>query len=590
MKTKQKQGLARLFELAGKKKGKLIAASFFSVVSSFSRIIFYFSIYSVIKIVLQNYSNLAGIDKVLIIRYSVFSLAGIILYALCAFVSSSISHVAAYDLLYEIRIALMEKMSRISAGFFDSVTQGSIKKIMADDVESIEEFVVHSFSELVAGIATPLLIIIYLFTVDWRLSLVILLPIIISIFLLGMCLSQKDKALLQKKMSQAMEKMTSTIVEYVHGMPVIKVFNRSLKGFKRYENDINDFVDVVDETAHANAVPISLYYVFFGAQTLFLLPPCIFMLKSAASYNEVLLTVILFLFIGQGLKEPLENMMNMAVGTNRIKEAVARIDNILYQNELSSDEDMLPTAYDVAFENVTFSYTGKTNAVENVSFKAQPGSINAIVGHSGGGKSTLMELLLRFYDVNEGAIKIGGVNIKDISQEKLMNLISYVFQDSFLFHDTIENNIRMGNQKVTKDDVMMAAKAAGIHEVIEKLPNAYDSIVGENNVYLSGGEKQRIAIARLFLKDSPIVVLDEATAYADAENETKIQEAFARLAKDKTVFIIAHRLKTIENADNILVIHKGQLAAQGKHSELMKDCKFYKDMVDANERRDSWSI
>lgn len=590
MKTKQKQGLARLFELAGKKKGKLIAASFFSVVSSFSRIIFYFSIYSVIKIVLQNYLNLAGIDKALIIRYSVFSLAGIILYALCAFISSSISHVAAYDLLYEIRIALMEKMSRISAGFFDSVTQGSIKKIMADDVESIEEFVAHSFSELVAGIATPLLIIIYLFTVDWRLSLVILLPIIISIFLLGMCLSQKDKALLQKKMSQAMEKMTSTIVEYVHGMPVIKVFNRSLKGFKRYENDINEFVDVVDETAHANAVPISLYYVFFGAQTLFLLPPCIFMLKSAASYNEVLLTVILFLFIGQGLKEPLENMMNMAVGTNRIKEAVARIDNILYQNELSSDEDMLPTSYDVAFENVSFSYNGNTNVVENVSFKAQPGSINAIVGHSGGGKSTLMELLLRFYDVNEGAIKIGGVNIKDISQENLMNLISYVFQDSFLFHDTIENNIRMGNQKVTKDDVMMAAKAAGIHEVIEKLPNAYDSIVGENNVYLSGGEKQRIAIARLFLKDSPIVVLDEATAYADAENETKIQEAFARLAKDKTVFIIAHRLKTIENADNILVIHKGQLAAQGKHSELMKDCKLYKDMVDANERRDSWSI
>lgn len=590
MKSKQKQGLARLFELAGKKKGKLVAASFFSVLSSFSRIIFYFSIYLVIKIVLQNYSNLAGIDKMLIIKYSLFSLAGIILYALCAFISSSISHVAAYDLLYEIRIALMEKMSRISAGFFDSVTQGSIKKIMADDVESIEEFVAHSFSELVAGIATPLFIIIYLFTVNWKLSLIILLPIIISIFLLGMCLTQKDKALLQKKMSQAMEKMTSTIVEYVHGMPVIKVFNRSLKGFKRYENDINEFVDVVDETAHANALPISLYYVFFGAQTLFLLPPCIYMLKGAASYSEALLTVILFLFIGQGLKEPLENMMNMAVGTNRIKEAVARIDNILYQKELTCDENKSPAAYDVEFEDVTFSYTGKTNAVEKVSFKAQPGSINAIVGHSGGGKSTLMELLLRFYDVNEGAIKIGGINIKNISQKNLMNLISYVFQDSFLFNDTIENNIRMGNQKATKEDVVMAAKAAGIHEVIENLPDAYDSVVGENNVYLSGGEKQRIAIARLFLKDSPIIVLDEATAYADAENETKIQAAFAKLAKNKTVFIIAHRLKTIENADNILVIHKGQLAAQGKHSELLEKCQIYKDMVAANERRDSWSI
>ena len=590
MKSKQKQGLARLFELAGKKKGKLVAASFFSVLSSFSRIIFYFSIYLVIKTVLQNYSNPAEIDKLLIIKYSLFSLAGIILYALCAFISSSISHVAAYDLLYEIRIALMEKMSRISAGFFDSVTQGSIKKIMADDVESIEEFVAHSFSELVAGIATPLFIIIYLFTVNWKLSLIILLPIIISIFLLGMCLTQKDKALLQKKMSQAMEKMTSTIVEYVHGMPVIKVFNRSLKGFKRYENDINEFVDVVDETAHANALPISLYYVFFGAQTLFLLPPCIYMLKGAASYSEALLTVILFLFIGQGLKEPLENMMNMAVGTNRIKEAVARIDNILYQKELTCDENKSPAAYDVEFENVTFSYIGKTNAVEKVSFKAQPGSINAIVGHSGGGKSTLMELLLRFYDVNEGAIKIGGINIKNISQENLMNLISYVFQDSFLFNDTIENNIRMGNQKATKEAVVMAAKAAGIHEVIENLPDAYDSVVGENNVYLSGGEKQRIAIARLFLKDSPIIVLDEATAYADAENETKIQAAFAKLAKNKTVFIIAHRLKTIENADNILVIHKGQLAAQGNHSELLEKCQIYKDMVAANERRDSWSI
>ena len=590
MKSKQKQGLARLFELAGKKKGKLVAASFFSVLSSFSRIIFYFSIYLVIKTVLQNYSNPAEIDKLLIIKYSLFSLAGIILYALCAFISSSISHVAAYDLLYEIRIALMEKMSRISAGFFDSVTQGSIKKIMADDVESIEEFVAHSFSELVAGIATPLFIIIYLFTVNWKLSLIILLPIIISIFLLGMCLTQKDKALLQKKMSQAMEKMTSTIVEYVHGMPVIKVFNRSLKGFKRYENDINEFVDVVDETAHANALPISLYYVFFGAQTLFLLPPCIYMLKGAASYSEALLIVILFLFIGQGLKEPLENMMNMAVGTNRIKEAVARIDNILYQKELTCDENKSPAAYDVEFEDVTFSYTGKTNAVEKVSFKAQPGSINAIVGHSGGGKSTLMELLLRFYDVNEGAIKIGGINIKNISQKNLMNLISYVFQDSFLFNDTIENNIRMGNQKATKEAVVMAAKAAGIHEVIENLPDAYDSVVGENNVYLSGGEKQRIAIARLFLKDSPIIVLDEATAYADAENETKIQAAFAKLAKNKTVFIIAHRLKTIENADNILVIHKGQLAAQGKHSELLEKCQIYKDMVAANERRDSWSI
>ena len=313
-------------------------------------------------------------------------------------------------------------------------------------------------------------------------------------------------------------------------------------------------------------------------------------MKGSANYNEVLLTVILFLFIGQGLKEPLENMMNMAVGTNRIKEAVFRIDNILYQPELTCEADKIPETFDIEFDKVSFSYDEKTNVVDKVSFKVQPGTINAIVGPSGGGKSTLMELLLRFYDVKEGSIKIGGVNIRDITQKNLMNYISYVFQDSFLFNDTIENNIRMGNLTASKEDIIQAAKYAGIHEVIENLPDGYDSKAGENNVYLSGGEKQRIAIARLFLKDSPIVVLDEATAYADAENETKIQAAFAKLSKNKTVFIIVHRLKTIENADNILVINKGQLLAQGKHSYLMENCQLYKDMVDANERRDNWSI
>ena len=246
--------------------------------------------------------------------------------------------------------------------------------------------------------------------------------------------------------------------------------------------------------------------------------------------------------------------------------------------------------YDVTFENVTFSYTEGTNAVENVSFHLPQGTITGLVGPSGGGKSTIAQLLLRFYETKAGSIRIGGVDIKEIPPSRLTGIVSYVFQDSFLFHDTVENNIRMGNKKSSKEEVIQAAKNAGIHDVIMALPKGYDTVIGEKNAYLSGGEKQRIAIARVFLKDTPIVILDEATAYADAENEAKIQAAFAGLAKNKTVLIIAHRLKTVEKANRILVMNKGELVGADTHEKLLTECAMYKDMVSANERRDKWTI
>ena len=244
----------------------------------------------------------------------------------------------------------------------------------------------------------------------------------------------------------------------------------------------------------------------------------------------------------------------------------------------------------MTFENVTFSYTEGTNAVENVSFHLPQGTITGLVGPSGGGKSTIAQLLLRFYETKAGSIRIGGVDIKEIPPSRMTGIVSYVFQDSFLFHDTVENNIRMGNKKSSKEEVIQAAKNAGIHDVIMALPKGYDTVIGEKNAYLSGGEKQRIAIARVFLKDTPIVILDEATAYADAENEAKIQAAFAGLAKNKTVLIIAHRLKTVEKANRILVMNKGELVGADTHEKLLTECAMYKDMVSANERRDKWTI
>lgn len=589
-KPKRKQGLERLIELAGQKRGRLIAACVLSVVSALSRIVFFFTIYAVIKEVLCNYQAPEQIQMQRILLYSGITLLGIFLYGICAYVSSALAHTAAYDLLYEIRMQLMDKMSRVSMGYFNATTQGAIKKIMTDDVEEIEVFIAHNLCDIAAGIAAPLFTILFLFGMDWRLALVTLFPILISFILLGVCLKQKDKAALQKEMADKLEQMTATIIEFIHGMPVIKVFHRSLGAFRRYEKDVNAFVDSVDRTAHANAAPMGWYYVFFGAQLLFLLPASIFILRGQTEPLSGILTVIMFLLVGQGLKEPLENMMNLTIGMNRINESVRRIDECLYQPDLPSDGENIPTKYDISYEHVNFSYDGTRQVLSDINLQVPNGSVCGIVGPSGSGKTTLLELLLRFYPLDQGHIRIGGVDIADIPYDVLMDKIAFVFQDSMIFTDTVEQNIRMGNTTATTEQVIEAAKNANIHDVIMQLPDGYQTVLGAKNAYLSGGEKQRLAIARLFLKDAPIVVLDEATAYADAENEHKIQMAFAKLAKNKTVFIIAHRIKTIQNADQILVLKSGEIVACDKHEKLYQSCALYRNMVDANDRRDNWMI
>ena len=587
---KNKTGFARLMELAGQKRGKITAACILSVISSAARLVPYFTIYGIIVLLLSAYNNLTDISPERIRTHVIITLTAALIYGLCAYFSSALAHTAAYDIIYELRIKLMDKLARLPSGFFTSTTQGSIKKILSDDTEQVEVFVAHHLCDIAAAVATPVFTMIYLFFMDWRLSLITLVPIIISLFLLGMCLSRPDKAALLVEMHDTQAAMQGTIVEYIHGMSVIKIFGRDLSAFKRYETDINAFVGAVEKTARANATPMGAYYAFFGAQLLFLLPASIYLLQNAASFIDFLPIVFLFFLVGGGLKEPLESMMQMVILSGRITEGVKRMDDVLYAPEIGEGSSPAPENYDVTFENVSFSYGNDIPAVDGASFTLKQGTVTGLVGPSGGGKSTLAQLLLRFHDTAEGGIRIGGTDIRDLPQETLTKLVSYVFQDSFVFHDTVENNIRMGNQTADFSEVEQAAKNAGIHDVITALPKGYNTIIGEKDAYLSGGEKQRLAIARVFLRNTPIVVLDEATAYADAENEAKIQQAFARLAKDKTVLIIAHRLKTIQSADKILVMKNGRLVGNGTHEELLTNCTEYKNMVAANERRDRWTI
>ena len=587
---KEKQGVARLFELAGQRGRKLTLACVLSVLSSAARIVPFFTIYGVVRELLAHYQEPSMVDQNAILTLCVVTFGAALVYGLCAFISSALSHTAAYEIIYDLRLQLMEKLSRVSSGFFTSTTQGAIKKVVSDDSNQIEAFLAHHLCEIAAAVATPVFTLLYLFGMDWRLAIVTLLPILISLVLLSACLKQPDKAALQVELHDAQERMQGTVVEYIHGMSVIKVFNRTLNAFQRYEGDLNHFTEVVDRTARANARPMGAYYAFFGAQLLFLLPAVLLLIPTAENYLDFLPVILLFFLVGSGLKEPMENLMQMVILSGRIVEGVNRIDNILRQPEPDQNGAGDPATFDVEFSDVEFAYTEGIPAVDHVSFHLPQGTVTGLVGPSGGGKSTLEQLLLRFYAPQGGTIRIGGVDIREIPPARLMELVAYVFQDSVLFTDTIENNIRMGNTKVTMEEVEQAARNAGIHEVIQALPQGYQTVVGRDDAYLSGGEKQRLAIARVFLKDAPIIILDEATAYADAENEAKIQAAFAKLAQNKTVLMIAHRLKTVERADQILVMDKGKLVGAGTHEELLTGCETYKHLVDANLRRDRWSI
>ena len=587
---KEKQGVARLFELAGQRGRKLTLACVLSVLSSAARIVPFFTIYGVVRELLAHYQEPSMVDQNAILMLCAVTFGAALVYGLCAFISSALSHTAAYEIIYDLRLQLMEKLSRVSSGFFTSTTQGAIKKVVSDDSNQIEAFLAHHLCEIAAAVATPVFTLLYLFGMDWRLAIVTLLPILISLVLLSDCLKQPNKAALQVELHDAQERMQGTVVEYIHGMSVIKVFNRTLSAFQRFEEDLNHFTEVVDRTARANAKSMGAYYAFFGAQLLFLLPAVLLLIPMAESYLDFLPVILLFFLVGSGLKEPMENLMQMVILSGRIVEGVSRIDNILRQPEPDQDGAGDPTTFDVEFSDVEFAYTEGIPAVDHVSFHLSQGTVTGLVGPSGGGKSTLAQLLLRFYRPQGGTIRIGGVDIREIPPARLMELVAYVFQDSVLFTDTIENNIRMGNTKATMEEVEQAARNAGIHEVIQALPQGYQTVVGRDDAYLSGGEKQRLAIARVFLKDAPIIILDEATAYADAENEAKIQAAFAKLAQNKTVLMIAHRLKTVERADQILVMDKGKLVGAGTHEELLTGCETYKHLVDANLRRDRWSI
>nr|MCR5340995.1 ABC transporter ATP-binding protein/permease [Saccharofermentans sp.] len=403
---KRKEGIARLIELASTNRTKLTFACLLSVLSSLFKIVPFFTIYLILQKLISFYYSGTSFTFGSVSYLVYMTAASALLYGICAYSSAMISHGAAFDILYDLRMKLMEKMGKISSGYYTSNTQGSIKKLLIDDVEQIEIFIAHSMCEVAAAIATPVFTIIVLFITDWRLTLVSLIPILCSFVILAMALRKPDGAKHQKNMADSKTKMEGTIVEYIHGMNVIKIFGGTRNAFKRFETDMNAFTKAVHDTAYYNANGMGLYYAFFGAQILFLLPASVIMMNNAGNYAEVLPKVLFFLIVCAGLKEPLENMMNVSIDSTKINVGMKRIDDLLYKPEIAyTGEGKVLSGFDIEFDKAVFTYPdSETKACNEVSFRLPQGSVNALVGPSGGGKSTIAQLLLHFYELDSGSI------------------------------------------------------------------------------------------------------------------------------------------------------------------------------------------
>ncbi|MEM9833560.1 MAG: ABC transporter ATP-binding protein [Bacteroidota bacterium] len=582
MEKKKKDGIARLLEIAGRRKYHLILSGLLAVLHAGLALVPYILVYYIIKELVN-----PPIDSAVVQRYLLWAIgAGVGSYALL-YASGMASHVAAFNILYELRKQTAAKLGQLPLGFITTYSSGALKKIVADDIERIENFIAHQIPDFVKGITLPLVTIIYLFYVDWRLAAISFVPLVVLAVWIPLMFRAEYTKEMMKKYHQSQEDMNSGIVEFVRAMPVMKIFTQTADSFRQYSNSVNEYAAMSVQWMRKSSPPFAVFMSFISNATL---PVLILGTYLYLQNGITFATLVLFLILGVGYIKPVFALANMGMQISLINRGVQRMDDILqHPIQSSSPEPATFSDHSIEFRNVSFSYVEEVKVLDNVSFTMPAGTITALIGPSGAGKSTAAQLVARFWDVQEGEVLIGGTNIQSVPVENLMREVSFVFQDSFMFQETIYENIRMGMNK-TEEETVMAAKAAQCHTFIRQLPDGYQTRFGERGVHLSGGEQQRIQLARAVLKDSPILILDEATAFSDPENEYLIQKAFGRLIQDKTVIVIAHRLSTIIDADQIVLFDQGRVVATGTHRDLLMQSKLYTKMWNAHNRAKEFTL
>ncbi len=570
------------------RKGLLSGALFMSAMSSLMGILPFIFIWLIVR---ELFKSQIESSQAVISVYAWWALGtalgGVLLY----FLALTLSHLAAFRVETNMRRQAMQKIMQFPLGFFENNTSGRIRKIIDDNASVTHSFLAHQMPDLAGSILMPLVSLVLLFVFDWRLGLACLVPIAAALGIMSFMMGSQGRYFMKKYMN-ALEDMNTEAVEYVRGIPVVKVFQQTVFSFKNFHDSIIKYRDMVYKYTLMWERPMSLYVVIIHGFVYLLVPVSILLIGNGEDTSIILLDLIFYILItpvfGQSI---MKNMyMNQAVGL--AAEAVRRVEKLTDVEPLVvSDDPQSITSHEIVFKNVSFSYPGSdTKAVDSITFTVPQGKTFALVGASGGGKTTIARLVPRFWDVDTGQVSIGGVDVKHIAPKELMRHISFVFQNTKLFKTSLLDNIRYGNAHASNEAMECALEWAQCREILDKLPRGLDTVIGAEGTYLSGGEQQRIALARAILKDAPIIVLDEATAFSDPENEHLIQQALKKLTQGKTVLMIAHRLSSVVDVDSILVIDKGEIVEQGNHHELLEQQGLYADMWKEFQKSVQWTV
>lgn len=572
----------------GKRKVLLPAAMLLSALSALAGMLPYILIWLIVRELLEHGEITSSGNVVTYAWWAAgMAVASIVLY----FAALMSSHLAAFRVESNLRKEAMRQIVRMPLGFFDINTSGRIRKIIDDNAGVTHSFLAHQLPDLAATFLVPLVAAILIFVFDWILGLACIVPVIIAMLVMGFMMNAEGRQFMKSYMT-SLEEMNTEAVEYVRGIPVVKVFQQTIYSFKNFHRCIMNYNKMVFGYTRMWEKPMSLYTVIINGFVFFLAPLAILLIGYSGNYASVLLNFFLFVLITPVFSQSIMKSMYLNQALGQASEAIGRLENLVAYEHLTVVEHPQPVKeFSIQFEKVSFSYPGANQkAVDDVSFTIPQGNTVALVGASGGGKTTIARLVPRFWEATEGKVLIGGINVREIAPEELMKYISFVFQNTKLFKTSLLENIKYGNPDATMEEVERAVDMAQCREIINKLPLGLNTKIGTEGTYLSGGEQQRIVLARAVLKNAPIIVLDEATAFADPENEHLIQQALKELTKGKTVLMIAHRLSSITDADNILVNDKGKIAEQGTHANLLGKQGIYYRMWNEYQQSVRWTI
>lgn len=582
--------IGKLLKFSGPFRITILLSAVFSAFSAVINLKAYLCVYGVAKVLIQSSGNFGALDlaamKALGMQAVWYVCMGFGTYGMALLCS----HISAYNTVARIRMQLIRHLGTLPLGYHILHPSGKQRKIIEKNTDNLEILIAHNIPDYVQSLVLPIAFLVFMFRYDWRLSLICLVPILIGFILLFSMLKGESSGFIGQ-VQKSGEDISNAATEYVRGIAVVKTFGQTASSFRRYQRAVKDYADFMTKYAFSMENAFSLYTTIVNAVFLFLIPGGIVLYNLGGGAEKTIMTFAFFAVLIPLVASILTKLMHSSSNLMLADASFTAIEEMLAEKPLAETKKLpVPQNGEICLNHVSFQYEAGVKALDDVSLTIRPGTVTALVGESGGGKSTVANLIARFWDVSEGSVTVGGVDVRELDYADWMKHISIVFQDTNLFKMSVAENVAMYKPGASREEIMEALRQAQCEDILEKLPNGVDSVIGARGVYLSGGEMQRIALARAILKDAPIVLLDEATAFADAENEYLIQKALDVLLRGKTVLMIAHRLQTIVHADQIIVMQRGGIAEQGTHEDLMQRQGVYAKMYHEYENSVSWKI